>query len=297
MDSGKPKVYFTKEITPEKIVEMYKILNKELPGRIGVKVHTGEAGNKNFLRPELMKNMVEFVNGTIIETNTQSDFSKRFTTESHKKVIEEHGWSKLFKVEILDEFGEMELKNENGFQIKKNFVGSKTKDFDSILVLSHFKGHGMGGYGGALKQLSIGFASSLGKRYIHTAGKCREQPNFREFFAESVAFKQAMADAAKTVVDFYKGNMAFINIMKNISVDCDCLGASAKPPCMKDIGILSSLDPVAVDQACIDLIYKSDDPGKKELIERIEQKDGIKIIEASVALGTGKREYELINLD
>ncbi|MCQ2818767.1 MAG: DUF362 domain-containing protein [archaeon] len=298
---SKPKVYFTKTIAPEKLVELFKLLNKELPGKVAVKVHSGEAGNKNFIKPEFMKPMIDFLKGTVIEANSGGDKSiahitKRNTTESHKKVIEEHGWTKYFNVEILDEKGEFVLKNDKAYHIKENIVGEGIKNYDSCLVISHFKGHGAGGYGGALKQLSIGFASTLGKTYIHSGGTNKDLSKFFQCFCDSITFKESMADAAWTIVDYFKGKMAFINIMANISVDCDCAN-NAKPPCMKDIGILASTDPVAIDAACLDIIYNSEDPGKKELIERIESLHGAKIIEASVNLGTGRKDYELIKVD
>ena len=298
--SEKPKVYFTKEITPEKLIDMYKKLGIKLEGNIGIKVHSGEKGNKNFLIPEFIKPMVDYLDGTIIETTSSfpSKFSVRTSYESHKKLLEEHGWTKTFKkVDILDsEQPDDELNIPNGFILKKNYIGSKTKNYDSILVIAHFKGHVMGGYGGALKQLSIGFGSRLGKTLQHSAGKCRDGDDIMNYICSDKEFKESMADAAWSVVNMFKGKIAFINVMKNISIDCDCDG-NAKPPCMKDIGILASTDPVAIDKACLDLIYNSDDPGKKELIERIEKKLGPHIIECSVKLGTGSSDYELINVD
>lgn len=287
----KSKVYFTKEITPEKVVEMFKILNKELPGKVAVKVHSGEKGNQNYLHPEFMKKMVEYVNGTIVECNTAYE-GQRNTTEKHKKLIEKHGWSKYFDVDIMDSEGEdLVLEIPNGQVIKKNYVGKNIVNYDSMLVLSHFKGHPMGGYGGALKQLSIGVASSFGKAYIHGAGKPEEI-----WTANHDKFLESMADAAESVVEYFKGNMAFINIMCNMSVDCDCC-AVAEDPCMKDIGILSSLDPIALDKACIDLIYKSNDPGRDHLLERIESRNGTHTIEEAVKLGFGTKEYELITIE
>lgn len=287
----KSKVYFTKEITPEKVVEMFKILNKELPGKVAVKVHSGEKGNQNYLHPEFMKKMVEYVNGTIVECNTAYE-GQRNTTEKHKKLIEEHGWSKYFDVDIMDSEGEdLVLEIPNGQVIKKNYVGKNIVNYDSMLVLSHFKGHPMGGYGGALKQLSIGVASSFGKAYIHGAGNPEEI-----WTANHDKFLESMADAAESVVEYFKGNMAFINIMCNMSVDCDCC-AVAEDPCMKDIGILSSLDPIALDKACIDLIYKSNDPGRDHLVERIESRNGTHTIEEAAKLGFGTKEYELITIE
>ena len=296
----KPKVYFTKKITPENLIEIYKKLNIKLEGNIGIKVHSGEKGNKNFLKPELMKPIVDYLDGTIIETNTSGpeNFGQRTTFEKHKKLLEEHGWTKVFKkVDILDnEQPDEELDIPNGILLKKNYIGKKTKNYDSILVISYFKGHAMGGFGGALKQLSIGFGSRLGKTLMHSAGKNSDPEAFMSNICSDKDFKESMADYAFSIVNIYRGKMAFINVMKNISLDCDCDG-KAKTPCMKDIGILASIDPVAIDQACLDIIYKSDDPGKKELIERIEKLLGPHIIECSVKLGTGSSDYELINID
>ena len=297
----KPKVYFTKEISPEKLVEMFKKLNIKLEGNIGIKVHSGEKGNKNFIKPEFFKPIVDYLDGTIIEANTSGGDNPLFfrtNTKNHLKLLEEHGWTKTFKkVEILDsEPPDEEIEVENPLQIKKNYIGKNTKKYDSILVLSHFKGHALGGYGGAIKQLSIGFASAIGKTYIHSAGKNMDPNKLLETFCEDKIFKECMADAASTIVKRYRGKMAFINCMINISVDCDCDG-NAKPSCMKDIGILSSTDPVALDQACLDLIYGSEQEGKKQLINRIESKIGLHIIECAVKHGMGKKEYELIKVD
>ena len=296
----KPKVYFTKEISSEKLIELYKKLDIKLQGNIAVKVHSGEKGNQNFLRPEFMKPLVDYLDGTIVETNTSGPeyISERNTNEKHKKLLEEHGWTKVFKkVEILDaEQPDEEIDIPNGIMLKKNYIGSKTKNYDGFLVLAHFKGHVMGGYGGALKQLSIGFGSRLGKTLMHSGGKSRDPEEFFNTVCPDKDFKECMADCAFSVVNKFRGKMVFINVMKNISIDCDCDG-NAKPPCMKDIGMLSSTDPVAIDKACLDLIYNSDDPGKKELIERIEKKLGPHIIECSVQLGTGSADYELINID
>ena len=296
----KPKVYFTKEITPEKLIEMYNKLDIKLQGNIAVKVHSGEKGNKNFLRPEFMKPLVDHLNATIVETTSSGPehFGERTTYEKHKKLLEEHGWTKVFKkVEILDtEQPDEELDIPNGIMLKKNYIGSKTKNYDGFLVLAHFKGHVMGGFGGALKQLSIGFGSRLGKTLMHSGGKSRNPDDFMKTICPDKDFKECMADCAFSVVNKFRGKMVFINVMKNISIDCDCDG-KAKPPCMKDIGILSSTDPVAIDKACIDLIYNSEDPGKKQLIERIESKLGPHIFECSVQLGTGSTDYELINID
>ena len=290
----KPKVYFIKDITCENVVKIFKSLNKKLDGNVLVKVHSGEKGNQNYLHPEFMKNIIDYVNGTVGECNTAYP-GMRDTTEKHVKLMEEHGWSKYFNVDILDSEGpDKVLEIPSGNIIKKNYVGKNIDNYDSMLVLSHFKGHPMGGYGGALKQLSIGLASSKGKRYIHCCGK--EDGSYEDLFRiKQDEFLEAMADAASSVVEFFNGNIAYINIMCNMSVDCDCC-ATAKEPCMKDIGILASLDPVAIDQACIDLVKKSDDVGKEHLLERINSRNGLHTIDVAYELGIGNKEYELIEI-
>lgn len=292
----KSKVYFTKEITPESVVKIFETLEKELPGKVAVKVHSGEAGNQNYLRPEFMKPIVGKVNGTIVECNTAYE-GERNNTEKHKKLIENHGWNKYFNVDIMDAEGEdLELKIPNGKVIKENYVGKNIANYDSMLVVSHFKGHPMGGYGGAIKQLSIGCSSSTGKAWIHSAGKEKDQTKLWNNLPEQDLFLESMADAASSIVDYFKGNMAFINIMCNMSVDCDCC-AVAEDPCMKDVGILASLDPIAIDQACIDLVRNSNDPGKEHFLERVNSRHGTHTINAAAELGFGIKEYELINLD
>ena len=286
----KSKVYFTREITPEGVLRLYQMLGKELPGKVATKLHSGEVGNQNFLKPDFWKPIIDHVNGTVVECNTAYE-GQRNTTEKHLRTLSKHGWSEHFKVDLLDAEGpDLELDIPEGKVIKKNYIGKDIVNYDSMLVLSHFKGHPMGGYGGALKQLSIGVASSYGKAYIHGAG----EPE-KIWTADHDLFLESMADAAKSVVDYFKGNMAYVNVMKNMSVDCDCC-AVAEDPCMKDIGILVSLDPVAIDQACIDLVYASDDPGRDHLVERIETRNGVHTIEAAAALGIGSREYELIEV-
>ena len=287
----KSKVYFTKTITPEKVLELYKLIDKQLGGRIAIKLHSGEVGNQNFLKPDFWKPVIDYVGGTVVECNTAYD-GGRNTTEKHMKTLREHGWSKYFEVDLMDADGpDLELPIPNGRKIKKNFVGKTLANYDSMLVLSHFKGHPMGGYGGALKQLSIGIASSMGKSYIHGVG---DVDNF--WNSDHDSFLESMADAASSVIEYLKGNIIYINVMKNMSVDCDCC-AVAEDPCMADIGILVSLDPVAIDQACLDLVYASDDPGRDHLLERIESKNGVHTIEAAAALGLGSREYELITVE
>ena len=254
----KSKVYFTRTITSDKVTELYHKVGKPLSGNVAIKLHSGEPGNQNFLKPEFWKPVIEEVGGTVTECNTAYE-GGRNTTEKHLETLKKHGWSQYFDVDLLDAEGpDMELAIPGGKMIKKNFVGKDLANYNALLVLSHFKGHPMGGYGGALKQLS---------------------------------------DAASSVIDYFKGNAVYINVMKNMSVDCDCC-AVAEDPCMKDIGILASDDPVAIDQACLDLVYAAkDDPGRDHLIERIESRNGVHTIECAAALGCGSREYELIELD
>ena len=287
----KPRVFFSREITPEKVLALYEMVEKPLAGKVAVKLHSGETGNQNFLRPEFWKPIIEHVNGTVVECNTAYEGSRN-TTEKHWKTMEEHGWSSAFEVDIMDGEGpDMELPIRSGKRIQKNFVGKNLANYDSLLVLSHFKGHPMGGYGGALKQLSIGIASSYGKAYIHGAGEVE-----KIWSSDHDSFLESMADAASSVVDYFEGNAVYVNVMKNMSVDCDCC-AVAEDPCMKDIGILVSLDPVAIDQACLDLVYAAtDDPGQGHLLERIESRNGVHTIEAAYELGVGSREYELIEV-
>ena len=292
----KSKVYFIKDITPENIIKAYEAVGKKLGGKVAVKMHSGEQGNQNYLRPEFVKDMVHHVNGTVVECNTAYE-GARNSTEKHRELIKEHEWEKYFPFDLMDAEGpDMELDIPNGKILKKNYVGKNLANYDSLLVLSHFKGHAMGGYGGALKQLSIGCASSAGKTLIHTAGVTDDQTQLFNNLPEQDHFLEAMADAAESVVNYFKGNAVYINIMKNISVDCDCDG-HASAPCMQDIGILASLDPVAIDQACLDLVYNSEDSGKDKLIERIESLHGVRTVEAAAELGIGFREYEFITLD
>lgn len=292
----KAKVYFTKELTPEAVIKMYRALGMELPGKVAVKVHSGEKGNQNYLRPEFLRPMVEEVGGTVVECNTAYD-GARNTTKKHKELMKEHGWPEYFEVDLMDAEGpDLELPVKNGKVLKKNYVGKSMEHYDSLLVLSHFKGHPMGGYGGALKQLSIGCASSAGKAWIHSGGVTKDQADVWENVAEQDAFCEAMADAAGSVVEYFKGRTAYVNMMCNLSVDCDCC-AVAEDPCMRDIGILSSLDPVALDQACIDLIYRSEDPGRDHFLERVESRHGTHTIDAAAGLGFGTKEYELIEIN
>ena len=281
------KVYFSRELTPEKVLELYQMAGKTLPGNVAVKVHSGEKGNQNFLRPAFWKPVIDAVGGTVVECNTAYKGS-RDTTEKHRQLLAYHGWLDHFPVDLLDAEGpDLELPIPNGKRIQKNFVGKDIANYDSMLVLSHFKGHPMGGFGGALKQLSIGCASSYGKAYIHGVGKTE---NFWD--ADHDSFLEAMADAAGSVVEYFDGNIVYVNVMMNMSVDCDCF-AAPEDPCMEDIGILVSTDPVAIDQACLDLVYASTDPGRPHLVERIESRNGVHTIEAAAALGYGSREYTL----
>lgn len=286
----KAKVYFTREITPAAVLRLYKTLGKELTGNIAIKVHSGEAGNQNFLRPAFWKDIVDYVGGTIVECNTAYE-GARNTTERHIALFKKHGWSDLYTVDLLDAAGpDMELEIPDGKRIKKNFVGKDLANYDGTLILSHFKGHPMGGFGGALKQLSIGFASSYGKAYIHGVG---DPDHFWD--REQDAFLESMADAAGSVVNYFKGNAVYINVMKNMSVDCDCCEV-AEDPCIADIGILISDDPVAIDQACVDLVYACSDPGRPHMLERIESRHGIHTVEVAAEHGYGTREYELIEV-
>ena len=287
----KTKIYFSRTITPEKVLELYKLLDKNLPGKVAIKVHSGEKGNQNFLHPEFWRDVIDHVGGTVVECNTAYN-GARNTTERHIKLFEDHGWTKYFDVDLLDAEGpDLELDIPDGKVIKKNYVGKNIANYDSMLVLSHFKGHPMGGYGGAIKQLSIGVASSFGKAYIHGAGEPA-----KIWTSDHDAFLESMADAAGSVVNYFGGNILYVNVMKNMSVDCDCC-AVAEDPCIADIGILVSDDPIAIDQACIDLVYACSEPGKPHLIERIETRNGVHTIEAAAQLGYGSREYELIEID
>lgn len=291
----KSKVFFSSEITAEKVVELFHAASNDLPGgilpgKVAVKLHSGEPGNQNFLKPEFWQPVVNVVHGTVVECNTAYD-GGRNTTEKHRETMEKHGWSKHFTVDIMDAEGpDAELLIPNGKRIKKVQVGKNMLNYDSMLVLSHFKGHPMGGFGGALKQLSIGCASSYGKAYIHGAG----EPE-KIWTGDHDSFLESMADAAEAVVRHFNGNMVFINVMKNMSVDCDCCSV-AEDPCMADIGILASLDPIAVDRACLDLVYASDDPGRDHLLERIESRNGAHTIDAAAELGFGSKDYELVKL-
>ena len=291
----KSKVLFTKEISPSGLVKIYEALGKKLNGKVAVKLHSGEEGNQNYLRPEFVRELINHVNGTVVECNTAYNGARNIT-EKHQVLMEKHGWNKYFDVDIMDAEGDLELDIPNGKVIKKNYVGKNISNYDSMLVLSHFKGHPMGGYGGALKQLSIGVASSSGKTYIHTAGKTVKQEELWDNTAEQNLFLESMADAASSVVNYFNGDIIYINVLCNMSVDCDCC-AVAEDPCLKDIGILASLDPVAIDEASINLVKNTNDPGKEHFMERVNSRNGLHTIEEAEKHGIGSREYELVNID
>lgn len=290
----KSKVYFTKNITSENLIKLFDALNVKLDKEVAIKLHSGEDGNQNYIKPEFFKPFIDYIDGTVVECNTAYE-GARNETSKHKELLKKHGWN-IFKTDILDGDGEIELSIPNGLSIKKNYVGKNIEKYNSMIVLSHFKGHPMGGYGGALKQLSIGCASSNGKCYIHSAGKVNSQDVLWDNIASQDDFLESMADAASSVIDYFKGNIAYINVMANISVDCDCCKV-AEDPCLPDIGMLSSLDPVALDKACLDLIYNSNYNGKEHFIERVETRNGIHTIESAVKLNLGSTDYELINID
>lgn len=290
----KAKVYFIKDVSSGALIKIFKALNKELKGNVAIKLHTGEKGNQNYLTPDYVKPLINFVGGTIVECNTAYE-GQRNSTEKHKKLIKEHGWNN-FKFDLMDaEPEDLILPIKKHLVINKNYVGKNIKNYDSMLVLSHFKGHPMGGFGGALKQLSIGCASSVGKTNIHSAGKELDQTKLWNNLPPQNKFLESMADAASSIVNYFNGNMAFVNVMKNMSVDCDCC-AVAEDPCMKDVGILASLDPVAIDKACLDLVYGSKDKGKEHFIERVESRNGAHVIEAAEKLKVGTTNYELIEI-
>ena len=284
----KSKVYFTKTISPDAVLALYRALGRPLSGKVAVKVHSGEVGNQNFLHPDFWKPMIDEVHGTVVECNTAYE-GRRDTTEKHLDTMEKHGWN-AFPVDILDAEGELALPVRGGFHLTENYVGAHMTNYDSLLVLSHFKGHPMGGFGGALKNISIGLASAHGKAVIHGAGDAAKL-----WSAEQKAFLESMADADESILRYWGERIAFVNVMANMSVDCDCC-AVAEDPKIADIGVLSSLDPVALDAACVDLVYASDDPGKADLIERIESRKGLVTLEAAEALGLGSRQYTLIEL-
>lgn len=290
---AKRKVYFTKEITPESLVKIYEALGVEATGKVGVKISTGEAGGHNYLKPELIKTLVNKLNANILECNT-AYAGKRNTTEAHLQTIHDHGFDAIATVDLMDKDGEIEIP-ANGKHLDVDIVGKTIANYDYIINLAHFKGHAMGGFGGVIKNQSIGIASSNGKAYIHTAGATRNPSELWNNLPEQNAFLESMAEAAKAVSDYMNGHILYIDVMNNLSVDCDC-DANPEDPCMKDIGILASLDPVAVDQACIDKIWKSTDPGRDHFIERVERQNGRHILPYAESIGLGSREYELIEI-
>ena len=295
------KVYFTKEITPSKIVEMFKKLNVTLTGNIGLKVHTGELGGKYFLTPDFLQEIYNYLNGTFIECNT-AYVRNRHTTAFHKEVLKIHGWvNNSRRADIMDENPEEDFKLEikNGKVIHEDYVGGHLKNYDSCLVLAHFKGHPVGGFGGALKQLSIGFASQRGKSHIHSAGRTTNWTDMTIGEASPENFTSAMGDAASSIVDYFrkKGNIAFINVLVNVSLHCDCRGPLAPAPKIRDFGIFASLDPVAIDRACLDMIKTYKDEGTDELFSQIEKFDGENIINAAEEHGIGSQNYVLIDVD
>ena len=291
---SKSKVYYCKDVNPGKLIDMYKLVGKELKGNVAVKVHSGEEGNQNYLKPEFMKDIIDYLDGTVVECNTAYS-GERNTTEKHLKTIKKHGWNDLYKFDLMDAERSISIPVENSKWLKEDLLGKNIEKYDSMLVISHFKGHPMGGFGGALKQLSIGCASSEGKALIHSAGTNKDQYTLWDNLPPQDAFLESMAEAASAVVKYFKGNMIFINIMANMSVDCDCC-AVAEDPCMEDKGMLISLDPIAIDQACIDIVMNSNDPGKDHFMERVNSRNGIHTIERAEELGFGSREYELIEI-
>ncbi len=290
----KSKVYFIKDITPDTLIKEYEVLNKPVNGKVAVKISTGEMGGHNYLKPELIKDLVQKVGGTIVECNT-AYAGKRNTTEEHEKTIRAHGFYDIANVDIMDRDGSMEIPVNGGKHLKVNYVGKNLANYDAMIMLSHFKGHAMGGFGGALKNMSIGVASSAGKTWIHTAGKTNKPEELWNNLPEQDAFLESMAEADKAVMDYMNNNIVYINVMNNLSVDCDC-DSNPEEPCMEDIGILASLDPVALDEACLDLIYNSSDKGRDHFVERVERQNGRYITVYAEKLGIGSRDYEIINI-
>ncbi len=294
----KPVVYMTTDISPEGLVRVYDALGVVPTGKVAVKISTGEPGGKNFLQPSLIKDLVTKVNGTIVECNTAYK-GPRFETESHLKVFEDHGFTAIAPIDLLDGEAEVKIPVQDTTYIKYNIVGANMLNYDWIVNLAHFKGHAMGGFGGVLKNQSIGIASSNGKAYIHSAGAIEDKELIWKHTAEQDKFIEAMAAAAQSVHEYFDGRIIYINVMNNLSVDCDCNGHPADPE-MKDVGILASLDPVALDQACVDLVFNypsSEGDDAAALIERINSRHGIHILEHAAAIGLGSREYELRSID
>lgn len=293
--ASKPKVYMYKEISSENLLKIYDMLGRKAEGRVAVKLSTGEPGNNNYLNPDLIKDLVHKVNGTIIECNTAYG-GGRADTESHLKAAADHGFTAIANVDIMDADGEVSLPVAGGKHLKEDFVGKNYPDYDFTVVLSHFKGHPMGGFGGAIKNISIGIASSAGKAWIHSAGKTKSQTEVWKNLPPQNDFLESMTEAAKAIIDHCGDKILYISVANNLSVDCDCV-AKPEDPKMGDIGILASLDPVALDKACVDMVRASDDHGKIHLIERIDSRNGMHTLDYAEQLGMGSQDYELVVLD
>lgn len=290
-----PKVYYFKEISSRNLIKIYKALGREAKGKVAVKLSTGEPGNNNHLNPALIRDLVQKVDGTIVECNTAYG-GGRAKTQDHLKAAADHGFTNIAPIDIMDANGEVALPVRGGKHLKEDYVGKNFLNYDFVIVLSHFKGHPMAGFGGALKNISIGIASSSGKAYIHAAGKTKDQTEVWNSLPPQDSFQESMAEASKAIIDHIGDRILYINVANNLSVDCDCVSTPAKPE-MSDIGILASLDPVALDRACIDLVRSSPDHGKIHLIERIDSRNGMHNLEYSEQLGLGSQKYELIKLD
>jgi len=288
------KVYFTKELTGKALIKIYEALSKELKGKVAVKIHSGELGGHNFIKPEMMKELIQKLNGVIVECNT-AYHGKRFDTKDHFETIKTHGFDKIAPVDIMDSDGDYKLEIENGKHLKYNLVGKHLLNYNSLLVLSHFKGHQMGGFGGALKNMSIGIASRNGKATIHSAGVTDNPENMWKNLPQQNDFLESMAEADKSIVKYFNNEICYINVAMNLSVDCDC-NANPEAPCMKDIGIFASLDPVALDSACLNAVINSNDPGKEHFLERVNSRNGAYILEYAEKIGLGSKEYELIEI-
>ncbi len=291
----KPTVYFCPRITADNLVNVYKALGREATGRVAIKLSTGEAGNPNHLSVDVIKKFVHLVDGTIVECNTAYD-GRRCNVADHLQTAAEHGFTAIAEVDIMDGEGEIELPVRNGKHLKVNYVGKNWQNYDFTVVLSHFKGHPMGGFGGALKNVAIGMASAAGKAWIHTAGKSRNVPVDWENVPPQDDFLESMAEACESVFDRAGDNILYISVANNLSVDCDCV-AEPEVVHMEDIGILASLDPVALDRACVDMVYNSPDPGKSHLIERMESRNATHILDYAESLGLGKQDYTLVTLE
>ena len=291
----KSKVFFCPRIKADNLIKVYKALGREAKGRVAVKISTGEAGNPNHLSTDVIKGLVHLVDGTIVECNTAYE-GRRMNSQDHLQTAAEHGFTAIAEVDIMDAEGDVALPVKRGKHLKENYVGKNYLDYDFTMVLSHFKGHPMAGFGGALKNVAIGIASSAGKAWIHTAGNSREVPVDWENVPPQNDFLESMAEACESVFDHTGDKILYINVANNLSVDCDCC-AEPEPIKMEDIGIFASLDPVAVDKACVDAVYSSNDPGKVHLIERIEERNGAYLLQYAEELGLGSRDYELINVE